>query len=380
MKIVVVNGATDLYGANRILSFALNAFPEESRIKLLLPHLNGPLINHLREKNPRVEIIQCDSIPIIQRSMFSIGGSIQVIKLLKKFHSFLKQENRNGQIDLIYVNTLSNFFVLPVARILTIRTLIHVHEILDTPKRVSGIINKFAVKWSSSILAVSNAVKQNLLKSTNGEGNHKISVIHNGIPDLYDPQISLNKKFTKCVITLIGRIKPEKGIWYFLDALSLLKNQQDLCVKIIGGAAPFGESYVEQLKKDILKLGIEIEYIPFTADVRSFLNETDILVVPSTGKESFPTTVLEGMSAGKPVIATNTGGAAEAIVHEESGFLINNDNPENFALILAQLIEDEHLREKVGIRARERYLSYFSLKIFNSNMQKFLIKELKGNT
>jgi glycosyltransferase involved in cell wall biosynthesis len=194
---------------------------------------------------------------------------------------------------------------------------------------------------------VSHAVKQNLLKSTSGDGSHKITVIHNGIPDLFVPQNPLEKKNVKCVVTLIGRIKPEKGIWYFLEALSLLHNKQNLSVRIIGGPAPFGESYVEQLKNDILNLGMEIEYIQFTPDVRRFLNETDILVVPSTGKESFPTTVLEGMSAGKPVIATNTGGAAEAIVHEESGFLISNADPNTFAVILTRLIEDEHLRKKV---------------------------------
>lgn len=377
MNIVVVNGATDLYGANRILSFALNNFPEGSNIKILLPDLKGPLISHILQNNPGIEILKSDSLPIIQRSMFTLAGGIQVIKLLKNFYSALKLENEKEKIDLIYVNTLSNFFVIPVARVLKIKTLIHVHEILDSPKMVSGFINRFGVMWASSLLTVSHAVRENLLKATGGIGKNKISVIHNGIPDMYDSKYALTKNPTKCVITLIGRIKPEKGIWYFLDALSLLDNKEEISVKIIGGAAPFGEKHVEQLINDIRDLDMEIEYISFTADVTRFLNETDILVVPSTGKESFPTTVLEGMSAGKPVIATNTGGAAEAIVDGDSGFLINNDDPRKFAATLSNLIKNQSLREKMGARARDRYLACFSLDIFNSNMQAFLRKELR---
>ncbi|WP_455578301.1 glycosyltransferase family 4 protein, partial [Campylobacter fetus] len=82
--------------------------------------------------------------------------------------------------------------------------------------------------------------------------------------------------------------------------------------RIIGGPAPFGEHHVKKLVEDIATSKVEIEYISFTPDVSQFVNETDVLVVPSLAKESFPTTVLEGMSCAKTVIATRTGGAVEA--------------------------------------------------------------------
>jgi glycosyltransferase involved in cell wall biosynthesis len=377
MRIVVINATTDLYGSNRVLSLALRSFPANCKLQLLLPELNGPLIDFMEKNNPEVDIRLCRSLPIIQRKMFSVTGGVQVIKLLINFYRFLKAENNKEAIDLIYVNTLSNFFVLPVAHYLKIKTVAHIHEILVSPKIVSQFINKKALKWSSSILAVSDAVKQNLIQSNASADRNKITVMHNGIPDLYAPNHYVQRSSSKVFITLIARIIPEKGIWYFLEALSLLKNHQEVSARIIGGAAPFGEKYVEQLKRDIPKIGMVIEYIPFIPDVKKYVNETDIMVVPSIGKESFPTTVLEGMSAGKAVIATNTGGATEAIVHGKSGFLIKNDDPENFAQILTRLITDEHLRTEIGKEARKRYLKNYTLEVFHKKMQKFIQQEIR---
>lgn len=372
MNIFVINGATDLYGANRIMSLALKALATgNNKIQLLLPELQGPLVRYICKNNPEVLISQCDHLPIIQRSMFSVRGGGQLVQRLSNFYFFLRQQNKKEKIDLIYVNTLSNFFVIPVARSLGINTLTHVHEILESPKIVSSFINRFSVKWSTYILAVSHAVKANLLKASSGSGKDNITVVHNGIPDVYQPEETSLEKSAKCIITLIGRIKPDKGIWYLLEALKLMKNKENLLVRIIGGPAPSGEKHVEQLKKDIPTIGVEIEYLSFIPDVRKYLNETDILVAPSTGTESFPTTVLEGMSAGKAVIATNTGGAVEAIVNETSGFIISNNDPRHFAEILSLLLKDVALRNKVGEEARKRYLSKFSVEVYNKNMETF---------
>ncbi|GGZ37897.1 glycosyl transferase [Echinicola pacifica] len=372
MRIVVVNATTDLYGANRILSLALRAFPKQAKIDLLLPEIKGPLIKHIEDENPNVSIIECDSLPIIQRKMFSPVGFIQAVKLLLKFKKFLRSENSKQGIDLIYINTLSNFLVLPIAHILNINTIVHVHEILESPKFISRVINKYSLQWSTSVLAVSNAVKKNLLVSGPAYDN-KVEVIHNGIPDLFQP---LERKNDTCIITLIARIKPEKGIWYFLEAINLLENQDNIIIRIIGGAAPFGEKYIDKLKEDIAKSKVKIEFIDFTPNVSRYLNETDILVVPSIMKDPFPTTVLEGMSCGKLVIATNTGGAVEAIIDGETGYLIPKDEPQIFSTLLDKLIIDSELRDKLGINARQRYLNNFSINSYVDNLQVYISNRL----
>lgn len=379
MRIVVINGSTDLYGANRILSLSLHFLAKHGDITVLLPDLNGPLVQYIHENNPGVVVKKYDKLPIIQRSMFSFRGIMQALNFVSSFYVFLKQENVREKIDLLYVNTLSNFLVLPISNMLKIKTLMHVHEILESPASVSNFINRYTLRWSNHILAVSHAVKANLLRNSSKKMGGKITVIHNGIPDMYMERTPVDGINPTCIITFIGRIKPEKGVWYFLEALALLPPDSPVFVRIIGGPAPFGEKHVERLKKDILKIGVEIEYIPFTPDVKKLLNETDILVVPSTAKDPFPTTVLEGMSAGKAVIATNTGGAVEAIVDETSGFIISNDDARDFAKKISLLLNDAVLRDRVGKDARRRYLTNFSVDVYNRNMVAFYAKILSSN-
>ncbi len=373
MRIIVINATTDMYGANRVLALALKSLPKNSNTQLWLPDLDGPLIPYLKKNSPEIELVRCQSLPIIQRSMFSIGGGILILKLLRNFYQTLKSEGSKERIDLIYVNTLSNFFAIPISRLLKIKVLAHVHEILESPKTVSSFINKYTVRWSTAVLVVSQAVKHNLLKSAGYANADKITVIHNGIPDMFVPK-SESKNPKSCIITLISRIKPEKGVWYFLDALRTLKYRENLEVKIIGGPAPFGEKYVTQLKNDILESDIPIDYFPFAPDVTHYLNETDILVVPSLMRDSFPTTVLEGMCCGKLVIATDTGGAIEAITDQESGRIMKNNDVEQFSRILDEGILSKSTREEMGRNARMKYLKSFTVEVYQEKVAAFFNK------
>lgn len=371
MRIIVINATTDMYGANRVLALALRSLPANSKKQLWLPDLEGPLIPYLRKYNPEIELVLCHSLPIIQRSMFSIGGGVLLFRLLKKFYQALRSEDKKEKIDLVYVNTLSNFFAVPIAKLLKIKVLVHVHEILESPKKISSFINKYTVRWSTAVLVVSQAVKQNLLKYAGATNAGKITVIHNGIPDLF-VQNGKPQNSNSCTITLISRIKPEKGIWYFLDALKLLRTKDNIQVRIIGGPAPSGENHIVQLKKDILESDIAIDYFPFEPDVTRYLNETDILVVPSIMRDSFPTTVLEGMCCGKLVIATDTGGAPEAITDRESGRIMKNNDVAEFARILDEGIHSKLTREEMGRNARKKYLENFTVDVYQEKLAAYL--------
>jgi glycosyltransferase involved in cell wall biosynthesis len=101
------------------------------------------------------------------------------------------------------------------------------------------------------------------------------------------------------------------------------------------------------------------------------LNSTDLLVVPSLMKDPFPTTVLEGMSCNKAVIATNTGGAVEAIENGVSGILIESTDSRNFAKSMDFLIENKEIRMKYGNQARKRYLADFTVHSFENRLEIF---------
>ena len=219
---------------------------------------------------------------------------------------------------------------------------------------------------------MSEPVRLNLLEVCSEKEKAKIKTILNGIPDKYCPVDGgkINGATYKKV-TLIGRIKPEKGIWFFLDAIALLPQHilESILFIIIGGAAPGGEQFVKKLEDDIEQHPARknIKFQAFMPDITGALNETDILVVPSLMKDPFPTTILEGLSAGKPVIATNTGGSIQSIKNKITGFLIEPNDRQMFAERLKELIESDALRIKMGAQAREEFLKSFTFEIFEMN-------------
>jgi glycosyltransferase involved in cell wall biosynthesis len=381
MNLLVLNPGTNLYGASRILLQTMKAL-KPRKIFLIVPE-EGLLTEYIRANNEllHVQILVVPSSPVIYRKM----GVAEGFRLLKKMIVFRKIVNRiikEQKIDWAYVNTLSCLFAVPPLKSCGLKVFLHVHEILENTKVFTKYINKFALSWCNKIIAVSEPVKLNLLEVGTKKQGNKITTVLNGIPDMYCSDVS--KSSSSKIITLIGRIKPEKGIWFFLEAISLLPEELIKTSKflIIGDTAPGGEHFLKKLEEDIEKHPAKnyIKYYPFIRDLRNMLNESDIIVVPSLMRDPFPTTILEGLSAGKPVIATNTGGSVQSIKNNETGFLIEPSNNAEFANRLEQLIESDALRMRMGNRAREEFLKNFTLEIFEMNFMQEVNEFEKATT
>jgi polysaccharide biosynthesis protein PelF len=91
-------------------------------------------------------------------------------------------------------------------------------------------------------------------------------------------------------------------------------------------------------------------------------SEGDISILTSIS-EGFPFTVIESMSCGVPVVATDVGGVIEAI-DEMSGFVCKPRDPEAIGNKVIQLLQDTELREKMSKHARQRVIDHFTLGIF----------------
>jgi len=89
------------------------------------------------------------------------------------------------------------------------------------------------------------------------------------------------------------------------------------------------------------------------------MNCADALVL-SSESENAPLTILEAMSCGLPVIASNVGGIPEQITDGENGFLIPLKNPEKIAGAALKLSADEKLLAEMGAKARATVLQHFT--------------------
>jgi len=185
----------------------------------------------------------------------------------------------------------------------------------------------------------------------------KLITIHNGIdlPVEYflDKETARRKLLTatdrnprEILIGTIANFYPTKGLGYLIGAVGILVNDYRLPIT----AVIIGEGELRpQLEKQINDLGLQKNIILTgkIKDASKYLKAFDIAVMSSV-KEGFPYFLLEAMSAGLPIISTNVGGIPEIISDNETGYLVEPQNPPALAEKIKLLADRPELRQKFG--------------------------------
>jgi glycosyltransferase involved in cell wall biosynthesis len=165
-------------------------------------------------------------------------------------------------------------------------------------------------------------------------------------------------------IGLIGRISPWKGQHIFLQAADHVHRRFPKARFVIVGAALFGEDgYERRVRQLSAQLGLEevVEFAGFRPDVQRAIAELDLVVHASTTGEPFGQVIIEGMAAGKPVVATNGGGVPEIIEDGQSGILVPMDDAPALADAICRVLADPEQAKAMGARARQRVMDHFTV-------------------
>lgn len=144
------------------------------------------------------------------------------------------------------------------------------------------------------------------------------------------------------VIGSIGRIQADKGLHILVQAFSLLNDQSDLALAIAGQPLTEKErSYLQQLKALADRVGIKdrCHFIGHSTPA-DFFSIADMFCHTYLGEEALSYAILESMSAGCPVIASNSGGPKEIIEQGKSGQLVEANNPEILANAMKKYLND----------------------------------------
>lgn len=365
-KIAVFHPSSELYGADRIMVLSLKALNEYLPV-IYLPS-NGPLVHLIKKEIPWAIVNICPNMPLFYRDLKQPKNALKFAKNMRSFSSFLELEFSLHVFDKIYINTLACSPILWLLRREKTFKIVHVHEILDRPEIARKITNRIILKHADKIICVSHPVAENI----SNQQIDKIKIVNNGIPiiDVRDAEAD-NMKIQ---FYLFGRIKPEKGQWYLLEAIKQLKKHElkHVHFNLIGSPLTGKEQLLDELLTEIKVNGLS-EYIShksFVADISSELSKADVCLVPSQMKDPFPTTVLEAMSAKKPVIATNHGGAVEAIHHGINGFLISPNNANELTTAIRAFIENRQRIKSMGEKGFLLYKNQFTLEKFMERFTK----------
>ena len=171
---------------------------------------------------------------------------------------------------------------------------------------------------------------------------------------------------------LIARLIWDKGIKEYVDAARTLKEKYpDVIFKILG---PF-DSNIATIKPVDVKTWVEedvIEYLGETNDVRPFIADTSVNVLPSSYREGTPRSVLEAMSMGRPIITTDAPGCRETVVEGVNGFLVPVKDSAALVYAMETFILQPNLIVKMGIKSREIALKKYDVRKVNKVILKIM--------
>lgn len=173
------------------------------------------------------------------------------------------------------------------------------------------------------------------------------------------------------VVGTIGWLLPIKGPVYLLEALQLLWPQHPNTNLIYIGKGEL-ESRLKELAAET---GIyeKVRFLGWRDDVHRILPIIDIFVLPSLN-EGMGRAVVEAMAAGKPVVASRTGGIPDLVVNGTTGYLTEPGDPDGLANAIGRLLDNPVLRRQMGQEGRKR-CTLFSEKLMIAKVAE-LYKEL----
>ena len=285
------------------------------------------------------------------------GTQIDFNIALGKEYQTLKKILTLENFDLIHFHTIWNPFI--PFQVLWMAQSISVATFHDTPshswfgKLASSILMPaagyiLAKYFLDAVIAVSAVPARILKKFYNG----KINIIANGIETgRFSPE--KNRPFStyrdgKINILFLGRLEHRKGVIYLLQAYANLKKRYAHLRLLIAGEGYLRREITEFVVRNNLADVEMLGYIE-EKDKPRWYATCDIYCSPASYGESFGIVLVEAMASGKPAVGSANAGYRTILAEQGHQLLVEPESAHNLEKKLAALIENENLRQELGV-------------------------------
>jgi glycosyltransferase involved in cell wall biosynthesis len=262
------------------------------------------------------------------------------------------------KIDVVHTQFLRENYLAILAKMMGAECKVIWTYHVDVPMSwVIRNINKIMTLFNNNVITVSKFMNHQLEKK--GVSANKLKSIYNGVrgPTSSHPLKNLREV---PVISVVGRLREEKGQAFLLKSLASLRKQNPSlkweCH--IYGEGPQWEELVLLVEK--LQLEGFVQFKGFCSDKEKLYLNSDIVVVPSSN-EALSYVAIEALSYNRVVVATNVGGLPEVIKDGDTGLLVDYGNVEGLADILNSLLTDQELIQKLSTNGRKYFDEHFTL-------------------
>ncbi len=352
VKVLVVIGQLEIGGAEKHLARVLPAIARAGvDVSVCALRGGGPLEGALRAAGVRV------ISPATGRQ--GLGGLLAGTWLLARYAWSARPAVIHFFLPAAYLLGALATLGLPARRVMSRRSL----AVYQGRYPGVGLIERFLHRRMDAVLGNSRAVTRELHReAVPGE---RLGLIYNGValprvaPDRVAVRARLGIPENSLAIVCVANLIPYKGHRDLLTALESVRDRlpANWTLLLVGRDDGIGAELRAQTHR--AGLAPHVRYIGGVPDVADYLAAADIGVLASH-EEGFSNAVLEGMAAGLPMVVTDVGGNAEAVVDGDCGRVVPARAPEALAAAVLELALSAELRSRYGMRARERVRQRFS--------------------
>jgi glycosyltransferase involved in cell wall biosynthesis len=373
-KILFFDHTSELGGGEIALMNLVVALDHTRYAPIVVVASEGPLIERLQAAG-----IQTILLPLSQSvakvSKDTLGGrsllQLDAIWRVVVYVARLQRLIRASDADLIHTNSLKADIIGGVAgRIARVRVLWHVRDRIADDYLPRSVVRTFRYlcRWLPEVIvANSRSTLDTLCLPTHRTAElagRCAYVVHDGVSAEAAETVRGEGTTDTPLIGLVGRISPWKGQHIFIEAAAEVRRRFPQARFQIIGSPLFGEeAYADDVRRRATDLGLDdcLDFTGFRTDVPKLIAALDLLVHASTIGEPFGQVVIEGMVAGKPVIATDGGGVPEIVKAGVTGLLVPMGDAAALAQAMLSLLADPERARRMGEAGREHVLNHFTV-------------------
>lgn len=365
MNIVLSNDAKTIAGGENYVLYLADGLRNKGHNVFIAPMCNSELSR----------VANSNGFPVTPTPYGKGGKEFKAV-------SVLFNQLKNNKIDIVHSNSNLDRTVAAIAgRLLKVINFSSVHLCMSINRNLTHAIrNRFLI---DRFTPVGFATKKILVEKDRIPPD-KVSVVHIGLPEnkfLFDPESRKKIRYEfnilkdEIVVGTVSRLVEFKGHIYLMKAFSeLQKTYPNFRLLIIGDGPLKQELLTESKNLNIEQLTI---FAGSRKDISEILSAMDVFAQTSKdfGGESFPVSILEAMSVGLPVIASNVGDI-NCMINDSNGFLIKPENINDIINSLNVLMESETLRKEFGSNSRKLFTQKFTINKMIDEMEGLYLKEL----
>jgi glycosyltransferase involved in cell wall biosynthesis len=232
-------------------------------------------------------------------------------------------------------------------------------------------------KHMTAILGNARSIVRELIEDEHCAAD-RVALIYNGIDT--SPFAKRREPHDELVLITVANLIAYKGHAYLLAALgqiasSLPPRWSLLCV---GRDDGIGAALAQQARD--LGIGDSVKLLGARRDIPALLAGADIGILAPHLNEGFSNSILEGMAGGLPMVVTDVGGNAEAVVDGTTGLVVPPRDTHALGSAILKLAQDLRLRQSMGEAGRERVERYFTIDRCVANYARLYAGLLEGKS